>query len=142
LPGDGTAWFDDLTIELAGELYTERDSFDLGFESPTPKGFYTGGQGYRVQLDTSVRNSEHQSIKLQHMGADASAPRARAATPSRAAAAWKDVVAHRESGRADYRARGASDLDVDWALQHARVVVQAMQMRSREVPRDQSMADN
>src|SRR5690606_13246290 len=53
LPGDGTAWFDDLTIELDGELYTDRDSFDFGFESPTPKGFYTGGEGYRVQLDTS-----------------------------------------------------------------------------------------
>lgn len=142
LPGDGTAWFDDLTIELDGEPYTDRDVFDFGFESPSPKGFYTGGQGYRVHIDTSVRHSGNHSLRMQHLGADAPAPAAGAATASNAAAVWKDVVTHLESGRAGYRAKGASDLDVDWVIQHARIVVQAMQMRAEEVSRDRSMADN
>ena len=46
LPGDGTAWFDDLTIEVDGQPYSEADAFDLGFESPFPRGFYTGGSEY------------------------------------------------------------------------------------------------
>ena len=41
-----------------------------------------------------------------------------------------------------YRARGATDLDIDWAIQDARIVLQAMQMRANEVPRDRSMAEN
>ncbi len=142
LPGDGTAWFDDLTIELDGEPYTETDGFDLGFESPSPRGFFTGGQGYRVQLDTTVAHSGKQSLRMQYVSAGDSASTAPAVTPSTAAATWKDVVAHLESGRAGYRARGATELDVDWAVQHARVVLQAMQMFASEVPRDRSMADN
>ena len=142
LTGDGTAWFDVLTVELDGEPYTATDAVDLGFESPSPKGFYTGGQGYQVQLDATVRHSGKQSLRMQHVGAAPSASTAPASTPSSAAAAWKEVVAHLESAGAGYRARGASDLDVDWAIQHARVVLQAMQMRANEVPRDRSMADN
>jgi len=54
-------------------------------------------------------------------------------TPSSAAAAWKDVVAHLALGRAGYRARG----DVDWVIQHGRVVLQGMQMRFNDVPREE-----
>src|SRR5262249_6994699 len=122
--------------------YTTSDRFDLGFESPSPKGFFTGGQGYRVQLDTSVSHSGKQSLRMQYVGVEPSSSTSPAVTPTTAAAAWKDVVAHLESGRAGYRTRGATDLDADWAVQHARVVLQAMQMRAGEVTRDQSMADN
>ena len=140
-PGDGTAWFDDLAIELDGERYAAPDGVDLGFESSSPLGFYTGGQGYQVQLDANVRHSGKQSLRMQHIGA-ASASTSPAVTPASAAAAWKEVVARLESARAGYRARGATDLDVDWAVQHSRIVLQAMQMRANEVPRDRSMADN
>ena len=37
--GDGTAWFDDLRIELDGVPYTNQTLFDLDFESTTPRGF-------------------------------------------------------------------------------------------------------
>ena len=142
LPGDGTAWFDDLTIELDGQAYTETDAFDLGFESPSPRGFFTGGDGYRVQLDGSVAHSGKQSLRMQHLGSTAGAPAVAAVTPAAAVAAWTAVVAHLESGRDRYRAAGASDGDVDWVVQHARVVLQAMQMRANQVPRDRSMAEN
>jgi erythromycin esterase len=55
---------------------------------------------------------------------------------------WKAIVAHLDAGRAAYAAAGASATDVDWAVQNARVVVQCLQMRSGEVSRDQSMAEN
>ena len=41
--GDGTAWFDALTVELDGALYTNPSRFDFDFESSTPVGFSTGG---------------------------------------------------------------------------------------------------
>ena len=37
---------------------------------------------------------------------------------------------------------GASERDIEWAVQNARVVLQAMQMRAGQVSRDRSMADN
>ena len=142
MPGDGTAWFDDLTVEVDGVPYTSTDGFDPGFESPSPKGFYTGGQGYRVQIDTAVSHSGKQSLRMQYVGADASSSTAPVVMPASAAATWRDVVAHLESGRAGYAARGAPAPDVDWAIQNARVVLQAMQTRAGGVTRDQSMADN
>jgi erythromycin esterase len=55
---------------------------------------------------------------------------------------WKDIVAHLEAGRTTYRAKGAQDRDIDFAIRNARVVLQALQRRANEVSRDQSMADN
>jgi erythromycin esterase-like protein len=80
---------------------------------------------------------------MQHLASTSSpASTSTAVTPAAAVKAWKDVVAHLESGRAVFRAAGAADGDIDWAVQHARVALQAMQMRANEVPRDRSMAEN
>src|SRR5215467_10264895 len=57
LPGNGTAWFDGLSIELDGRPYLDTSAFDLDFESAPPRGFYTGGDGYSVQLDSEVFHS-------------------------------------------------------------------------------------
>ena len=67
MPGDGTAWFDDLTIELDGEPYTTTERFDLGFESASPRGFFTGAAG----LSRAARHERHahgkQSLRMQHV---------------------------------------------------------------------------
>jgi Erythromycin esterase len=70
LPGDGTAWFDDLAIELDGQPY-EADTPDLSFESPFAKGFYIGGDGYSVRLDQTVAHSGTQSLRMQYTGVKA-----------------------------------------------------------------------
>jgi erythromycin esterase-like protein len=144
MPGDGTAWFDDLTIELDGQPYTETNSFDLGFESSSPRGFYTGGNGYRLQLDSSVVHGGKQSLRMQFTGPDAANALAppNNAPSSTAATAWKGVVGHLESARAGYRTAGATDTDIEWTIQNARVVLQGMQMYANEVSRDRSMAEN
>jgi len=138
LPGDGTAWFDNLAVEIDGVPYSVADTFDLDFESPSPRGFSTSGEGYRVQLDSTVAKTGKQSLRMQYTGA----PPAGAVQPATVAARWKDIVSHLETARASYRMGGASDSEVDWAVQNARVVLQAMQMRGNEIPRDRSMADN
>ncbi|MDX6530515.1 MAG: hypothetical protein QOH41_2805 [Blastocatellia bacterium] len=59
-----------------------------------------------------------------------------------AVAAWLGVVRHLEESRAMYAKNGIAPRDVEWVIQNARVVLQCMQLRTNEVSRDQSMADN
>jgi len=139
MPADGTAWFDDLRIELDGVPYTENDRVDLGFESEAPRGFFVGGSGYNGSLDRDVVHGGKQSLRLKYVGSASgeSGPDAKVVVPR-----WQDILTHLDAGRAGYRARGAADSDVDWAIQNARVVLQAMQMRTGVIDRDRSMAAN
>lgn len=130
LTGDGTAWFDGLSVELDGALYLEKTAFDLEFESQSPRGFYTGGKGYVVELDTQVFHNGKQSLRMKK------------ATDPKITETWKEIVRHLEVSRDAYAKKGAVKKDIEWAIQNARVVLQCMQMRSNEVSRDQSMADN
>jgi erythromycin esterase-like protein len=130
LAGDGQAWFDDLTVELDGQPYTDDSLFDFGFESPAPKGFRTGGQSYRVGLDAQAAHTGKQSLRMQYE-----------ATPVNTSE-WQDIVAHLEKGRVAYRDRGVSDREIEWTIQNARVVLQSIQAQSVPVSRERSMAEN
>jgi erythromycin esterase-like protein len=139
MPGNGTAWFDDLAVELDGQPYSDAAAFDFGFEAAAPKGFRTSGAGYRVELDSAVAKAGSQSLRMRFEGEPVAAA---SPEPKEAVAQWKNVVAHLEAGRPGYRAAGASDRDIEWAIQNARVTLQCMQMRAGEVQRDPSMAAN
>jgi len=52
------------------------------------------------------------------------------------------MLDHLKSSRARYLAAGASAKDADWAIQNARIVLQAAQMKSNIVVRERAMADN
>jgi hypothetical protein len=67
-PGKGTAWFDGLAIELDGVPYLDNSGFDLSFGSMPVRGFYTGGNGYRVDLDTEVFHTSGHSLRVQYAG--------------------------------------------------------------------------
>jgi erythromycin esterase-like protein len=140
LPGNGTAWFDDLTIELDGQPFDDPSAFDFSFESASTRGFTTSGNGYQIALDNSVAHRGLQSLRMTRVAAVTNAP---ATTGPRAGVAQSsDVLTHLEGQRASYRALGATDRDIDWAIQNARVVHQAIQMRLGLVSRDRSMALN
>ena len=64
--GDGSAWFDGLAVEVDGVPYLDTSLFDMDFESTTPKGFYTGGNGYQVQLDNEIFHSGKQSLRMRY----------------------------------------------------------------------------
>jgi erythromycin esterase-like protein len=139
MPGNGTAWFDDLTIQLNGEPFTDTSVFDFGFESASVRGFFAGGNGYRVTLDSTVAHSGRQSLRMTRVaGVDTAPPVDRTAV----VAQWGDVLTRLDRQRASYRALGATDRDIDWTIQNARVVLQAVQMRLGLVSRDRSMALN
>lgn len=139
LTGSGTAWFDGLSVQLDGTPYMDQTDFDLDFESSVPRGFYTGGNGYRVELDSQTFHDGKQSLRMKRSG---SANEATGGDTKLASSAWKEIVQHLESSRETYAKKGRTAHDVEWAIQNARVVLQSMQMQANEVSRDQSMADN
>ncbi len=134
--GEGTAWFDDLRIELDGKAY-ETAAFDLDFETPRPKGFYLGGSGYQVQVDDYVYHGGKHSLRMRYVGAPPAPPRP-TTDFAIASGVWKDIVTHMEESRTKY----GEGKETEWAIQNARVVLQCMQMRANLVTRDASMAAN
>jgi erythromycin esterase-like protein len=140
LSGTGTAWFDNLRVELDGKPYRS-EAFDLDFESPALKGFNMSGMGYQSRMDKEVFHDGKQSLRLWRAAAPAN-PSIKTADPKIASAEWKQVVEHLETSRAAYGKKDATVREIDWAIQNARVVLQCMQMRANEVTRDASMAAN
>lgn len=137
-PGNGTAWFDSLQVEIDGVPYTESGDFDLDFESETPRGFYTGGSGYAVTLDNTVAHTGKQSLR--------SVAQSQASTENQVdkrqvvqgcAAVLEELQAKRAMLLLSLKAR-----DVDWIIQNARLVFQYVQLQAGEKSRDQSMAEN
>ena len=137
--GDGTAWFDGLTVEVGGVPYEDTSAFDFDFESPALKGFFAGGDGYQVQVVGDVFHSGKQSLRSKYTAPAASAE---SVDPKVAVVTWQGVVRHLEESRSVFAKKGAASRDIEWAIQNARVVLQCMQMRANEVSRDRSMADN
>ena len=140
LTGDGAAWFDDWTVELDGAPYADTNRFDFQFESPEPKGFFTAGNGYGVGIDSATFRSGKQSLHMRSVAAASASPPRVTALP--AVAAWTALVSDLERNRTTYRSAGATDREIDWAIQNARVVLQGLQMRAGTVSRDKSMAEN
>jgi erythromycin esterase-like protein len=139
--GSGTAWFDSLAIEINGVPYTENNTVDLDFESSTPRGFYTAGQGYEIALDNTVAQSGKQSLRMKRI------------TPPQTAASEKDsaasliqkcneVVKYLKANRSVYLKAGSTSQQIDWVIQNARLVLQYAQLKSGTKSRDESMAEN
>jgi erythromycin esterase-like protein len=139
LAGSGTAWFDNLQVEVDGKPF-HSDAFDFDFEGPVLKGFAVSPAAYQSRLDKEVFHDGKQSLRIWRAAAPDN-PNVTVA-PKLAAAEWKKVVEHLEASRAAYGPKGATTRETDWAIQNARVVLQCMEMRAGEVTRDASMAAN
>jgi erythromycin esterase-like protein len=137
LSGAGTAWFDGLKVEMDGEEYKDVERYDFDFEGEEPGGFGGGSPGYRHSLDREAPRSGKQCLKLERV-----APLETEGTSPREAARRADHQLERlQASRAAYVEK-TSEREVEWALQNARVVLQCMQSRAHQVPRDRSMAAN
>jgi len=141
-PGDGSAWFDSLQVEIDGVPYANSELFDFDFESGTLKGLFAYGAGYQVGLDKEVAHSGKQSLRSKYVGGPAPAQPRKQVDARQAVSACKEVLSHMESGREAWRKAGAADKDIDWAIQNARIALQCTLMKSGEQTRDQSMAEN
>jgi hypothetical protein len=67
-PGNGTAWFDSLQVEIDGAPFTD-PRFDFDFESEALKGLSVGPGSYRIGLDKEVAYSGKQSLCSIYAGA-------------------------------------------------------------------------
>jgi erythromycin esterase-like protein len=141
-PGDGTAWFDSLQVEIDDVRYANSELFDFDFESGTLKGLVASGAGYQVGLDKEVAHSGKQSLRSKYIGGPAPAQPQKQVDARQAVFACKEVLSHMESGRETWRKAGAADKDINWTIQNARIVLQYTLMKSGEQTRDQSMANN
>lgn len=70
LAGGGTAWFDNLSVELDGKPYTS-EAFDFDFEGTALKGLRMGSAGYQARLDKEVFHDGKQSLRMWRAAASA-----------------------------------------------------------------------
>jgi erythromycin esterase-like protein len=138
-PGNGSAWFDSLAVEIDGVPYRDTSAIDLEFESESPRGFYTGGQGYQVGIDKAVSHTGKQSLRSTSVedSAGQSAP-----DPKQLAASCSEVVQHLERRRPGVGSDTQGLKELEWVIQNARVVLQYTQLTAGIRTRDESMADN
>lgn len=129
-PATGTAWFDDLRLQVAAKSGEGETLFESGFEAEGLSGFSVDGHGQEIEHDRGSFHSGSQSLRI------------RIVPISESVEAWREIARHLEHSAAEYIRSGASQREVDWAAQNARVVMQCMQMRRGEVSRDHSMAEN
>lgn len=136
--GDGTAWLDGMEVTIDGERY-EDPSIDLGFESSTLKGFHANSPGYEVALDKSVAQNGAQSLRLRRVPTTSDDGRVAA---SALLGQCGNVVKYLEQNRGRFLQAGASEGDLDWAIQSARLVLEFVEMKAATRTRDESMAQN
>jgi len=134
-PGNGTAWFDSLRVDIDGVSYTDSSDFDLDFESATPRGFETGGEGHVLSLDNTVAHTGKQSLRSITQNDP------NVLDPRQVAEESKRVLEHLDNQRA-ILLHDSSPKDVDWTIQNARLVQQFMLLKTEEQSRDKSMAQN
>lgn len=136
LSGDGTAWFDDLKLQVDGQDYTD-ERFDFSFEGTALKRFKLESEGWTADLDVTQPHSGRQSLRLRRLPQELAAAQLKI---------WTGVIADLESGRARYAEQFGAE-ETAWALQNASLVVQNLTMasltdaRKRLEQRDRSMAD-
>ena len=139
-PGNGSAWFDSLQVDIDGVPYADTSKFDLDFESEPPRGFYTGGHGYNVAIDKEVFHTGKQSLRSTSLADNSE--RESAGDHAQLSANCGGVVAHLESLRAGMNGDKSKLNELEWAIQNARVVLQYAQLNAGIRSRDQSMAEN
>ena len=138
MPGKGTAWFDDLQVEIDGKPY-DADQFDFGFESGEIRGLFTPASDYLVRVDDTTASRGTRSLRIEwRLPTLSTGPPVNASEASRR---FREIVTRMERARAEYLAR-ADAKAVDWAIQNARIVHQYAQMKAGQVSRDESMARN
>jgi erythromycin esterase-like protein len=141
LVGTGRAWFDALEIEVDGK---KNDSFldDPSFETkelgPFPKEHAYAVVGGEIRAVEGVAKDGKRSLLMR-------SPATKAGEDADPEAAAKAVFDHLVAARTKYVASGAAPSDAEWAIQNARIVVQATHMQTSadsNAARDAAMAEN
>jgi erythromycin esterase-like protein len=143
MPGEGTAWFDGLTVEVDGKPYRDLGSLDLDFESNKIAGFYTPAVGYDVTLDRDGARVGKQALRIAKRPRIPGGPME--ADPEQRQRRVEEIRDLLVANRAKFIA-ASSERDYEWALHNAEIVVQCARMtaddRAGFAIRDECMAQN
>ncbi len=140
LNADGTAWFDDIEIELDGVKYENAKDFSFDFENDAVRYLSGGSREYAVKRTEEKPHGGKKCLEIRKK-ADNELPKVK---PVDVAARAEKLVKDLESRR-DALVKATSAKETDWAIQNARVVSQAAAMYASENgfnARDESMAAN
>ncbi|MBY0310758.1 MAG: erythromycin esterase family protein [Phycisphaerales bacterium] len=140
LNGGGTAWFDDVQIELDGVKYENPELFSFDFENDAVR-FLSGGSGeYSITRSTTKPYGGNKCLEIRRKPASELPP-----VDAAAIVASIDGILAELLIRRDELAKNASELETDWAIQNVRVVRQCANMYASSNgfnARDESMAAN
>jgi erythromycin esterase-like protein len=129
--GTGSAWFDSPAVSADGVVL---DTFGFpGFVLRDAQGL----SNFDVVIDPSVLHNGSATVRSTYIGPTL-------LTKTAAAAQTAATVDYLQSSRDAYVANGAAPVDVDWAIQNARVVAQYADLQARPTAnvRDPAMAAN
>ncbi|MEO6003729.1 MAG: erythromycin esterase family protein [Opitutus sp.] len=134
MPGEGTAWFDDLAITIDGVPYDPAGAFGFDFEGDALTGFpVTSRAGYEVSIQPGGHGGK-QALRMKSIAVET-------LPPEQVLALWTDVEARIASISVD--AGGTmTAAERTWARQNARLVIQQLGMTAKTSSRDHFMADN
>lgn len=142
MTGTGSAWFDDLAIEIDGQPYTDT-TLDLAMESAeSPKGFFLPQiETFSANMDEAAPHAGTRSLRFASKPASPHAGKA-----AKAFEAWKGITASLRAN-AEQLSAAAGKSEAAWAIQNATIVMQSMDMRANQATsttniRDKSMAEN
>lgn len=131
--GNGTAWFDNLAVEVDGVPLID-EQLDFDFESGSPRGFSTSGASFAASLDNTTAQRGEQSLRLHFDGFP---------PYSEVLSGCAAIVERMEANRASYLSQGITAVEAGWGIQNARLVWQFVAFLPSLVElRDKFMADN
>lgn len=140
LSGGGTAWFDDVQVELDGVKYDNPELFSFDFENDKVK-FLTGGSGeYTISRSANTPHSGKTCLEIRKKP-ESDLPKVDAA----ATIAKIDGLLAELLVRRDLLAKDSREGEADWAIQNVRVVRQCANMFASPSgfnARDEAMAAN
>ncbi len=136
MPGNGTAWFDSLAVEIDGQPYRGERPFDFDFEDFDIDNVSRGGDAYDIQVDSAAAHRGRRSLRIKHTGTEK-----QSIAPVRAARICRNVLDRLESRTKQY-SKIVPEKDVAWALQNARIALQSCRLFAGPSSRDESMAEN
>jgi erythromycin esterase-like protein len=141
LRGLGTAWFDSLSLDVDGAPLPAAAAAELGLAFAGGRApladWYTAAPGYQVAVDESVAHGGGASLRIQRTALPGDLLTPAAAAADRAVRVLVHLLAERDLYRSKLGPRQAEQ-----AIQDARIVLQAAQVRAGLRSRDEAMADN
>lgn len=144
MPGQGTAWFDDLEVQIDGEVYQDPAKFSFDFEDDAVRYLSSPTRTYKTKRSEDKPHGGKTCLEIRKL---TDLPAGPPADPAEAQDRAAKILAALQQQR-DALAAKTSPKEADWIVQNARVVAQCARMFGAGMTqggsnvRDECMAEN